>query len=81
MSGRKSGAPWLWLAVCFGSALEAVALGSRAVWRNGSAVLVPDYMLNLYRTQSQLERTSSYGSATRTRRRANTVTSFVDQSK
>ncbi|KAG7328195.1 hypothetical protein KOW79_008139 [Hemibagrus wyckioides] len=81
MSGRKSGAPLLWLAVCFGSALEAVALGSRAVWRNGSAVLVPDYMLNLYRTQSQLERTSNYGSATRARRRANTVTSFVDQSK
>ncbi|XP_017331945.1 growth/differentiation factor 6-A [Ictalurus punctatus] len=81
MSGRKTGAPLLWLAVCFGSALESVALGPRAVWRNGSAVLVPDYMLNLYRTQSQLGRTSSYGSATRARRRANTVTSFVDQSK
>lgn len=47
--------------------------------RNDStSVHVPSYMISLYRTLSELDRRGSNGSQTRSRRYANTVTSFID---
>uniref|UniRef100_A0A8C2CEK6 Growth differentiation factor 7 n=1 Tax=Cyprinus carpio TaxID=7962 RepID=A0A8C2CEK6_CYPCA len=47
--------------------------------RNDStSVHVPSYMISLYRTLSELDRRASNSSQTRSRRYANTVTSFMD---
>uniref|UniRef100_A0A8C1WF93 Growth/differentiation factor 6-A-like n=1 Tax=Cyprinus carpio TaxID=7962 RepID=A0A8C1WF93_CYPCA len=43
-----------------------------------TSVHVPSYMISLYRTLSELDRRGSNGSQTRSRRYANTVTSFID---
>lgn len=43
-----------------------------------TSVHVPSYMISLYRTLSELDRRGSNGSQTRSRRYANTVTSFMD---
>ncbi|XP_065144415.2 growth/differentiation factor 6-A [Paramisgurnus dabryanus] len=52
---------------------------SSAISRNDStSVHVPSYMISLYRTLSELDRRGNNSSLTRTRRYANTVTSFVD---
>ncbi|XP_006000041.1 growth/differentiation factor 6-A [Latimeria chalumnae] len=48
--------------------------------RNGT-VVPHEYMISLYNTLSEIERKGFNASLVRTRNRANTVTSFVDQSK
>ncbi|XP_056122354.1 growth/differentiation factor 6-A [Rhinichthys klamathensis goyatoka] len=45
---------------------------------SSTSVHVPSYMISLYRTLSELDRRGGNGSQTRTRRYANTVTSFMD---
>ncbi|KAA0711244.1 Growth/differentiation factor 6-A [Triplophysa tibetana] len=55
---------------------------SSAIFRNDStSVHVPSYMISLYRTLSELDRRGTNSSLLRSRRYANTVTSFVDQGK
>ncbi|CAM4645232.1 unnamed protein product [Leuciscus chuanchicus] len=45
---------------------------------SSTSVHVPSYMISLYRTLSELDRRGGNGSQTRSRRYANTVTSFMD---
>ncbi|XP_052009050.1 growth/differentiation factor 6-A-like [Xyrauchen texanus] len=45
---------------------------------DSTSVHVPSYMISLYRTLSELDRRGANGSLSRSRRYANTVTSFVD---
>ncbi|XP_056332310.1 growth/differentiation factor 6-A [Danio aesculapii] len=53
--------------------------GTSASSRNEStSVHVPSYMISLYRTLSELDRRAGNGSHPRSRRYANTVTSFMD---
>lgn len=94
MTPKKTAAPFLWFSFCFGIIIEAVVLGSvQYPSDNGlhshldargpaedstssTSVHVPSYMISLYRTLSELDRGN--GSQTRSRRYANTVTSFMD---
>ncbi|KAI4872245.1 hypothetical protein NFI96_034395 [Prochilodus magdalenae] len=84
MNRRKSGAPFfLCFALGFASVCAAAALDARLAReqppRNGTSVHIPSYMMALYRTLSELDRRGANGSLSRSRRHANTVTSFIDQ--
>ncbi|TRY59673.1 hypothetical protein DNTS_027409 [Danionella cerebrum] len=92
MTPKKTAATFLWLSFCFGNVLEAVVLGPKqlssdngllshletSVRNDSTSVHVPSYMIALYRTLSELDRRGGNGSLTRSRRHANTVTSFMD---
>ncbi|XP_072545772.1 growth/differentiation factor 6-A [Salminus brasiliensis] len=80
MNRWKSGAPFfLCFALCFATVCEAAALLDAQPPRNGTSVHIPSYMMALYRTLSVLDRRGTNGSLARSRRHANTVTSFIDQ--